>query len=130
MIRQPTSLSDLYSWHREAIVARETGARLKVFEGQPEAGWFKCRIVKGGPWVPAMIWWDQDLDEQGDLASPEALLCTVGTKRRDPYREWTYLAGRPISEAEYLALLDAHKTDPAMQATHAPVDLTKTGAIR
>jgi len=122
-MRAPTSDAALYAWWRAALA----GGRPPVHEGEPECGWFKTRMVRGGPWVPARIWCERDIDpETGELATPEALRCEVGGQHRDPSRAWLTLANRPISEAEFHILSAAAVADPRMAATLAVVDLTSS----
>lgn len=118
MIRQPTPPSRAYAWHRAAIA----GQRPDTHDGLPEAGWFKTRLVTGGPWVAAKIWIEREIDPAtGDLAAPEVYRCEVDGERRDPARMWTYLT--PISKADYEALLHRRLQIPEMQASMAKVDL-------
>jgi len=95
-MRSPTILRDLYAWHRQALA----GLKPPVTH-EPQCGWFKRRLVQGGPMVPARIWMHQDLDEDGNLTAPEELRCEVGGKRRDPVDEWTWICADPITEAEF-----------------------------
>jgi hypothetical protein len=99
----------------------------------PRPGWFKMRLVKGGPWLPARI--DQDC------------YCTVGCEEahqwtsacdRHPHlravldgrevtleRVWT--SGREISEGEHSYLVQALAYDRAHGERSAradqPIDL-------
>lgn len=153
MIRQPTSREDMYRIHTEAmrVTLIESGRR-HVGDGYalgvarhrlrqelgpskllslPHCGWWKYRFIKGGPWVPAMILLIQFV-EDGQLVADEEEVIAIGM---DPARTFTGFperarAPRPISEEDYVALLHQHDTDPVMRATHAPVDITRTGVIR
>jgi hypothetical protein len=111
-MRAPTPLPPLYEWHRRAIA----GERPPI-HSEPQLGWFKRRLVKGGPWVPARIFLHQEIDEEtGELVAPEELRCEVNGKERDPVEEWTWLAANPIGEAEYLFLV----ADAAWLRDHKP----------
>jgi len=124
MIRQPSTKARLYAWHR-AAVAGENPPR---HEGLPECGWYRTRLVKGGPWVPVRIWCEQEVDPQtGELTAPEVLRCEVDGMLRDPARAWTFL--RPITRAEFEALSARREAIPAMAATMVRLDLTER-AIR
>lgn len=133
-MRKPTVLPDLYAWHRQALAAMKhhnalgpiakrrageiygqmyravrSGAPgaggLPQITQEPQCGWFKRRLVKGGPWVPARIWLEQPTDpETGELAGDEVMRCEVGGKERDPVDEWTWLCSAPITEADFLYL--------------------------
>lgn len=96
----PTSRDDLYRWHREAMDLNKFGIAFDV-NPQPECGWFKRRLVKGGPFVPAKIWMHQPVGEDGHLCDDEILQCEVDGLCRDPSDQWSWLAGNPISEAEF-----------------------------
>lgn len=75
-------------------------------------------MVRHGPYVAARIWLHQVTDESGELIEQERLRCEIDGQERDPEREWSYLAGRPIAEAEYRYMRDkaawADANDPAM----------------
>lgn len=78
-------MSDQFHWWREAI----TGNNPPIHDGEPHSGYFKRRLVKGGPWVPAAIW-----DADGRK------VCRVGSETRDAYDEWTWLAKNPVKQAD------------------------------
>lgn len=120
MIRRPSTKARLYAWHRAAIA----GDRPPTHDGLPECGWFRTRLITGGPWVPVHIWCEQEIDpETGDLLTDERLRCDVDGMRRDPAKIWTYL--EPISRADFEALSDRREAIPAMAATMARLDLTE-----
>ena len=100
MIRRPTPASIAYAWHRNAM----KGVLADDFASndEPQCGFFKRRLVKGGPFVPARIWLDQWIDEDtGELMADEVLLCEVNGEFGDPHEQWTWLCAMPISEAEF-----------------------------
>jgi len=88
-----------------------------IRENSPTPGWYKRRLVRGGPFVPARIWWELAPREVCDECEgrgcwtcknlgavptdDDRLRCEVAGQARDPYDEWTWLANGPISEAEY-----------------------------
>lgn len=120
MIRQPSSAAQLYAWHRAAVA----GDAPPVHDGLPECGWFKTKLVRGGPWVPVEIRVEREIDPAtGELAAPERLICICENRRRDPARLWTFLT--PISRAEHRALTEAPASIPAMAATMVATDLTE-----
>lgn len=95
-MRQPTA--DPYAWHRAALA----GERPPIHMDEVNCGWFKTRLVRAGPFVPARIWLERTLDETtGELLSDEVLCCDVNGKPCDPQDKWTWLAGHPIAESEY-----------------------------
>lgn len=90
-----------------------------IRENDPQEGYYRRRLVRGGPWVPARIWWqDGERDAAGELISDQVLYCMVGAELRDPYAEWTWLAGQPIGEAEYNAMQQRRD----VPNPHQPID--------
>ncbi len=92
----------------------------------PQPGHYKRRLCRGGPWVPAMIWWiygDRD-EETGELISDDRLVCQVGDEMRDPYAEWTWLLGQPITEDEHRKLTLASRA-PGAPPAGQPIDFMK-----
>lgn len=57
------------------------------------------RRVKGGPWVPVLIWCEQITDDEGELAADERIRADVFGDAEDPSKIWTHL--RPITKQEY-----------------------------
>jgi hypothetical protein len=95
-VRKPTPLAISHAWHTQAL---RDG--VEVLTEEPQCGWFKRRMVKGGPFVAAKIYLRQDVDDAGDLIDEEILLCEVAGNFKDPQQEWLSLAKRPISESDY-----------------------------
>lgn len=121
MIRQPTPARVLYAWWRAAVA----GEALPRHDGLPEAGWYKARLVKGGPWVPARIWIEREIDpETCELADDERFACEIDGMRVDAAAWWLSL--KPVSRDEYDELLRLRDRIPAMQASMRPIDLTET----
>lgn len=118
-MRQPTPISRLYAWHRAMLEGRAAA----IHEDEPQCGWFKTRLVKGGPFVPASISIHREIDENGDLASDERLVCEVNGAARDPYTAWSSVCKNPISRADYLELKALHERRPEMAATHVTINL-------
>lgn len=120
MIRRPSTFSDLYAWHRAALRDPD----ITRHDGFPECGWFKLRMVRGGPWVPARIWCEQVTDPvTGDLIEPERLRAEVDGLDRDPLAIWTYVT--PVSKAEFDAITDRLLRIPGLIDTMTPIDLTR-----
>lgn len=125
MIRQPTDLDAAYSWWRRSV----SGERVPRIEDEPHPGYFKRRMVRGGPFVPVAIWLDQEIDpDTGELTAPEELRAIVNGRPVDPLRAWLY--ARPISLAEYDALTGVRDHHAFMAATHVAVDLGEVAPIR
>jgi hypothetical protein len=110
-MRQPTPWAKIYEWHSDMMAGLEPPRH----EIEPHAGWYKVRLVKGGPFVPAEIWLDQVIDDEtGELADDELLFATVNGQPADPMKIW--LSCRPISQAEFDAMtrgeIGAGSSDP------------------
>ena len=88
----------------------------------PEAGYYKRRLVKGGPWVAVRFWKGPSLDpETGQpLERSHYWQCTVDgahfTEEAAVLNHWLGCAGHPITVEEYKAMrnrtVDALHTDP------------------
>lgn len=127
-MRKPTPEADAYAWHRAALAGQAP-----PIHGHPEAGWYKRRLVKGGPIVAARIWIHSPIDpETGELIGPEIFLCEVAGQARDAQEEWTWLAYDPISKAQYDYLVaDAawarrNKPDDPAANPRQPIDHLQT----
>lgn len=116
------------------------------FAGYPEPGYFRLRLVKRGPWVPALIWQPcpmvipvpleltpapEDWCRPAERSRP--LRATIGTSEANPFEVW--ISGYFITAQEYLYRLDLQK----WATRHAPrqpeakpkqsVDLTDLPAL-
>ncbi|MBN2759488.1 MAG: hypothetical protein JXQ79_03225 [Rhodobacteraceae bacterium] len=115
---RPTPAKVAYAWHR-AYLAGEKPTRRKT---DPQCGWYQTKIVPGGPWVPARIWIEREIDiETGLLAAPEVLICEVDADRVDPVEAWPNLI--PISKDDYDRLCHRVLSIAGMQNTTRHVDL-------
>jgi len=99
-VRRPTPRRELYKWHTSAIL----GGHPEIHDGDPQCGWYRTRLVKGGPYVPAVIWCHQPVDQSGRLTDDEVFKCKIYRKVFDPMTAWTWLAHDPITESAYLYL--------------------------
>lgn len=125
MIRKPTSRDQQYDFWRRSVA----GERVPLFENEPQPGFYKRRMVRGGPFIPVEIWLDQDVDPgTGELVADERLRALVNGQYSDPMSVWAYC--RPISVEEYDGLTGAHASIPDMAATHVAVNLGSIPAIR
>lgn len=103
-MRQPSSPAQRWAWWEAAV----RGDNPPVHDGEPHAGYFAVRKFRYGDWrqgpfVPARIWWEPgEIDpETGELMSDERCCAEVDGQPVDPWRAWTWLARRPISEREW-----------------------------
>jgi hypothetical protein len=101
----PKPPDDRRAWWRSALA----GEKPAITEN-PEPGFFKRRLVKGGPEVPVQIWIEEERDEAGDLMADQVVKCTVDGVLADVDSHWSYCCARPITEAEfdYLSRVSAH----------------------
>ena len=86
--------TDPYDWWRRALV---DPAHLKTaHDGVPHCGFYKRRLEKDRPFVPAAIW----------RAGDGTWRCRVGYEdlfqMRDAVAEWTWMCRHPVSKAAYL----------------------------
>jgi hypothetical protein len=95
-MREPTPISEQYAWHLAALAG--VGPEITA---TPQAGWFKRRLVRGGPWVPCRLWWFQEIDDAGDLLDDERLQAECNGEYADPDDIWSFVASNPITEAEF-----------------------------
>jgi hypothetical protein len=117
-LRKPTDIDAALRWHREALKG-VFGDASPVTEDEPQVGWYKRRLVKGGPFVPARIWLEREIDEAGELVSDEILRCEVNSIAADPFREWVWLIKNPISETDF-NYMKAVASHAAWYAPHEP----------
>ena len=121
-LRTPTPAAQLLAWYWSAL----KGEQPPIHDADPQVGWFKVRLVARGPFVPAKIWVHRDIDPlTGELTDDERYLCEIDGERRDPFREWVWLAKNPIPRAEYEELCDLRAKVEDMAATRIPFDLTR-----
>lgn len=71
--------------------------------GKPVAGFYKRRMVRGGPWVGVKLWFGPPADpvtgEPLDR-SPRWQALVAGVES-EPYEAWISCCGHPITEDEY-----------------------------
>ncbi len=99
-MREPTPDAEAYAWWRAALA----GQRPPMHDGEPQCGFYRRKLVKGGPWVPATIYLYAEIDENGDLASDEMHVCLLNGQMVDAREQWSWLCGNPITYAEYREL--------------------------
>ena len=95
----PTPHAALYAWHTQALEDLSLHLDLEVTD-EVHCGWFKMRMVKGGPFVPTRIWMYQPV-EDGELVGDEVLQCEINGKYADPIDKWSWICSHPITEAEF-----------------------------
>jgi hypothetical protein len=126
---KPTPYAALYSWHTNAMLG-VLGDDHPTTE-DAHCGWFKRKLVKGGPDVPAKLWMYQPTDESGDLIADEQMFAEVDGKYADPEDQWPWLCSNPISEAEFNHLTalrqwsEQHAPEEPYANPRQPVDWMK-----
>lgn len=127
-MRTPTPRATLYAWHAQALAGREP-----VITDEPQCGWYKRKLVKGGVFVPARIWMVQPIDaETGELVGDEILQAEVNGAYAEPQDCWSWLCANPITEAEFNYLTARiehairHEPEDPFADARKPVDLNRT----
>lgn len=99
---------DPLSWHRQALEEREKKERLSSYRTRltvpdlPQCGWYERRLVKGGPWVPARIWREAQMDFETEQPNgQDAIRCEVGGEQRHARDQWGWVVNHPISKTAY-----------------------------
>lgn len=107
-------MHDPLEWWREELLT--AGQPVNSF---PHCGFYRRRLVQGGPFVAARIWREPEIDfiTQRPTGN-ELLLCEVDGKRRDPFDQWGYLCMAPIGEREYRHMCGVTK----WAREHAPTE--------
>ena len=103
-MRTPTGLAERWAWWEAAV----SGGEPPTHVDEPQSGFYAVRKFAYGKWargplVPARIWWEpgETDPETGELLSPEICRAEIDGRRADPWRVWTWLAARPITENEW-----------------------------
>lgn len=124
--RTPTPADIVFKFYREALA----GHLGEIHADQPEAGWYKTRLVKRGAWVPVQIWLVQDIGDDDELLSDEVLKCTVDGAEKDPRDVWQWCCRHAIAEHEfrYLTALRAWQriNEPEAWDPYKAVDINRT----
>lgn len=118
-IRVPTA--DPLDWWRRALADPRTVRH----DGEPQPGFYIRRAVKNGPFLPVEIRLVQVVDEEtGELTEPERLEAHELGHRRNPFAIWLGL--RPVTIPDFDAVVERHRVDDRMAATHAVYDVSET----
>lgn len=127
-MRTPTPREVAFAWHTNALKG-VYGDDIHTHPDDPQCGFFKRRLRRGGVLVPARIWLYSPIDiGTGELVDDEVLQCEVDGQYADPFEQWSYLCGDPITEQEfqYLTALRQHAQVHEPDLPHAdprkPVD--------
>jgi hypothetical protein len=88
---------------RRARVRQNHHRSEPVDVSRPAPGYYRTRLRRGGPWVPAIIWWSpaRDPETGAKLDRPDTMLCIRNGEEVSPYDVWPM---RKIEHDEYLRL--------------------------
>lgn len=95
------------------------GERPAIPMNEPQPGFYRRRLVRGGPWVPVRIWFGAPFDPvtREPLDRSWRLRGEVAGRQEDPADHWLHCAEHPVSEAEYRYMAGlatwAEEHDPA-----------------
>ena len=125
-MRTPTPQDELYAWHRKAL-----HGLAPANDGTPQPGFYKRKLVKGGVFVPARIWVEQEVcPETGELLNDEVMRCEVNGRPADPEDAWSWICSEPITEQEFrylTARLDhaaRYEPEDAFAVPTRPIDIS------
>ena len=126
MIRQPTSARAAYAWHI-AVMAGDAPA---VHDGWPECGWYRARLVRGGPWVAVQLRISRPTDDEGELTGPEAITGEAnGNHLTSPEIDALWLHLEPISREAFQALSTRIAATPSMHDPYKKINIMSGGTI-
>jgi len=102
----------------------------------PIPGFYKTKLNGKGAEVPARIYIvPGDRDEFGELESDDIWHCEIDGEPSDPWEQWSYLMGAPISEAEFDYMTARNKwdrendPDSPFANPKKPMDISKTKSL-
>jgi hypothetical protein len=97
-----------------------------VFEtGKPIAGFYKRRLVRGGPWVGVKLWFGQPVDPSdptNEMDRSPRWQALVNGIEAEPYDAWIGACSNPITEEEYCRLI-------GVEEPHRPLDWKRGAPI-
>lgn len=69
----------------------------------PQVGFYRTRLVRGGPWVGVQIFWQWPTDPHTgeQLDRSPTMIALVNGEPRELYEAWVVSAKHPITEAEF-----------------------------
>lgn len=114
-MRTPSDRKELYRHWAEQLkaigdypsvkAAIHAGLTVLPFDETPRCGFYKRRMIAGGPYVPVRIFLEQHIGADGELLAPEVLKCQIGPDFYDALAEWSWVYNRPISQAAYRLMI-------------------------
>ena len=119
-MRKPSTFMQSHSWWLDALAGKESPRH----DGLPECGYYRMKLVKGGPWVPVQVKLSQDIEfDTGELAAPERYIAVYEDRNVDAALIWDRLD--PISHIEFIRLKTRIGRDERLQARMVKLDLTQ-----
>lgn len=101
------------------------GEAVPITDGCPEAGYYKTKRVRGGPWVPARVWIERERDDDGEQIEDDRFRCLIDGTESDAVQEWVRLSAHPIAPAEYERL----RRNPDPLPSNRPVTLKEMAPL-
>lgn len=93
-------------WYQQALADKEFHLDIEFDQESPQCGFFEAKMARGGIMAPARLWIEQDIcPVTGELLDDEVFWCEHGGKLKDPYEQWLWLAGNPISKERFEYLM-------------------------
>jgi DNA polymerase-1 len=128
--RSVPRVADPMAWWKEELLASR-----QPVPDEPQCGFYQRRLARRCPFVPARIWRERAADPvTGKPLDRDMLRCEVAGKPRDPFSEWQWLFGNPITEATYKfeiadgEWLKVYQPDHPKAHPDKPVDILKMPA--
>jgi hypothetical protein len=107
-MREPTTAAAALRWHTQALNDKALHLDIDIGDDweQPKCGWYLTRLARGGPFVPARIFIEQEIcPETGELLSDEVIKCEINGRLVDPEEAWPWLCREPIEESAFNYLM-------------------------
>lgn len=87
-----------WEWWEKAL---KGGANRALLPTDPQAGFYRTTLVRGGPPVGAAIWRETELDSDSKPTGMDVVRCEINGKPRDPFAEWVRLSMYPIPRSDF-----------------------------
>ena len=120
-------IADPLGWWREELA--HPGQALPAMA---QCGFYRRRLVRHGPFVPARIWREPHIDPVTGIDSGfDVLRCEVGGRSKDAMAEFGWLSQQPIKESDFrfqiadFAHAKAYRPGDPKASPGEPIDLLK-----
>lgn len=130
LARPVEKLENPFEWWEEELLAKG-----QPIPDLPQCGYYQRKLIQSGPYVPACIWRECQLDiETAEPTGRDVLLCEVNGLRKDPHSEWMRVVAQPISEKEYrfkvadIAHARRYRPGDPLANPERPIDIKKMPA--